>query len=724
MPAGLEEALPSKTPAETISRWEMLRILTKTRERSSHPDEKPEAGNLPVFDGLDLDGPVDASTIEKLNVALHALAQEQQLQQESSISEPRQQANAPSKLRSLMLPLAVAQAEHSDAVDLASGDLDPDMLFVEPAALKRSASAPSARKGHIRSGRDVASTSKFDQRGAANKKSQITNAAARMNPRHFQGPSAAHGTLSPSSAGARIPAPERMGGDARQSQQERAGKPPSQRRWPRGDRTHDSAQTPTERPNKGSPQERMSPANNPPPFESSPERAGADHIPGGKRQQERGPLNKRLSGVKFENQPLRDPQEKGKMGQVPSLQNLRAPASHGTQNSAGDVNPSASTRLPPASNLPSGRLGSTKGQLGRQQRLPPKPLSRSPGLGPTGQPVISGPQPSGKKSPVSEDSGNIRDQHRPKATGVPSVPTDSRIKSKLDGSSGSTLRHLQTSFPSQAALIPAQCPLPARQAAPMPSSLSQRPTAPGIEPDLLAVHEAPQRPQPQQEAALSNLGDGQMIFHPLSPAAGQAMPGSTRKRTERNQEKASAAPPRSNIATGMPLGEPQLAGPNAGIQPPPVKTRQPETRAVGNRPPTAPEFHQHVPRGDSIIERNPSPSPKRSKQPTQSQPQHPEDSNLPSAHGTIDPADDQREDEDIEASLPSASIELVEGDFTADEMFELFLTGRFPQDLSSQVNRFSILQLMARGALYSAQGWLGKETRKASVAIAEGFGLI
>ncbi|KAI6910366.1 hypothetical protein KC318_g1016 [Hortaea werneckii] len=650
MPAGLEEALPSKTPAETISRWEMLRILTKTRERSSHPDEKPEAGNLPVFDGLDLDGPVDASTIEKLNVALHALAQEQQLQQESSISEPRQQANAPSKLRSLMLPLAVAQAEHSDAVDLASGDLDPDMLFVEPAALKRSASAPSARKGHIRSGRDVASTSKFDQRGAANKKSQITNAAARMNPPLTKGEQATSKALQPHMGLCHPAALEQE--SLRQNVWEGM----------RG-RANKRELTPTERPNKGSPQERMSPANNPPPFESSPERAGADHIPGGKRQQERGPLNKRLSGVKFENQPLRDPQEKGKMGQVPSLQNLRAPASHGTQNSAGDVNPSASTRLPPASNLPSGRLGSTKGQLGRQQRLPPKPLSRSPGLGPTGQPVISGPQPSGKKSPVSEDSGNIRDQHRPKATGVPSVPTDSRIKT-------------------------------------------------------------PQRPQPQQEAALSNLGDGQMIFHPLSPAAGQAMPGSTRKRTERNQEKASAAPPRSNIATGMPLGEPQLAGPNAGIQPPPVKTRQPETRAVGNRPPTAPEFHQHVPRGDSIIERNPSPSPKRSKQPTQSQPQHPEDSNLPSAHGTIDPADDQREDEDIEASLPSASIELVEGDFTADEMFELFLTGRFPQDLSSQVNRFSILQLMARGALYSAQGWLGKETRKASVAIAEGFGLI
>lgn len=32
--------------------------------------------------------------------------------------------------------------------------------------------------------------------------------------------------------------------------------------------------------------------------------------------------------------------------------------------------------------------------------------------------------------------------------------------------------------------------------------------------------------------------------------------------------------------------------------------------------------------------------------------------------------------------------------------------------------------VMMRGALYSAQGWLGKETRKASVAIAEGFGLL
>lgn len=722
MPAGLEEALPSKTPAETISRWEMLRILTKARERSSHPDEEPAAGKLPAFDGLNLDGPVDASTIEKLNVALYALAQEQQLQQESLIKEPRPQANAPSRLRSLMLPLAVAQAEHNDAMDLASGELHPDLLFVEPAALKRSASAPSARKGHTRSRRSAASNAKFGQEKVAEKMSQMANAAAQMDPRNpndgrnrvttdsslskptqqgahttvfraakehtgsptkgqadgFHGPSAAHGTSPPGSTGARDPTPELLGFDARQGQQKRAGGFPSQRLLPRGNRTFDSVQTPTQTPTKGSPQERMSPTTNPPAFERSPERAGARHVPGDKRQQEPGPLNKRWSGDKIKNQPLRDPQEKDKTGRLPSSQNLRAPASHGTQDSAGYVKPSASSTLPPDSNLPSNPLGLVKGQYGRHQGMPPESLSFQPGSKPTGRPAVSGSQPSTAETTVSDGSRDIQDQRRPMAPGVISAPTGSRTISKPDGSSGSPLRHLQTSVPSQAATRPA------RQTVPLQSSFSQKSTAPGIGPkqDLLAAHQASSQTSPQPRAAPSKQRSEKTTFRPSLPAAGRIIPGLTAGPSQES-------PQRAGLAT--PLRDSQHSGPTAGIQSPAAKARELEIRMTGKTPPTAPGSHQRIPQDESAIERNPSAPPERNKQPTHSLPQRPKDCNSPSAHGTTDLRDGQG-DENIEANLPSTSVELVEGDFTADEMFELFLTGQFPRDLSSQVNSFSILQ--------------------------------
>ncbi|KAI7259933.1 hypothetical protein KC319_g4023 [Hortaea werneckii] len=769
MPANIEESLPSKTPAETISRWEMLRILTKARERNSHPDEEPAADKLPALDGLDLDGPVDASTIEKLNVALHALAQEQQIQQDSSMSEPRKQTDAPSKLRSLMLPLAVAQAEHNDAVHLAPGYLDPDMLFVEPAALKRSASAPSARRGRLKSGHGIASTSKLGRSETPDRESQITDTAARRDLReldggrdhvktgspmntpiqqrpqssvsksarehrdsplkaktgHFQGPFATNRTSPSSSAGARNIAPEGMGGDERQSQHERAIEGFSQQSLPRGgNKAFDSIQKPTQRPIEDIRQERMTPATRQP-SENSSQGAGTDRPPGAVRRQGPDPLKKRLSGGKSQDRPVRDTHEKGNTDQIPPLQGPRTPASHGTQDLPGHAAPRSSDRLPSASNPPFDHPRVAKGQLRRHQDLPPMPLPRQAQSKPTERPPVVGSHMSAANRHAPEGSGGSENQHLATATGMFSAPTGSRTNSKLGGSSDSQMRHLQTANPSQATMIPAQRPLPAQQAAPLPSNSAQRPTAPSLKPgkDLRAVHEVPSRPNPQQKTALSNPRSEQTSFGPPSPAVGRVEPGSTARPTEGNHRNADLARPRSNNAVATPLRDPQHPGPATGNQPLSVGARQPKVRTAATISPTAPEYPQRMPQANSVTGTHPSAVPSPNKQATHSPPRTPKDSSTLSVHGTTDAREEQG-DENIEASLPSTSMELVDGDFTADEMFELFLTGRFPRDLSSQTNSISILQLMMRGALYSAQGWLGKETRKASVAIAEGFGLL
>ncbi|KAI7285909.1 hypothetical protein KC345_g1469 [Hortaea werneckii] len=762
MPASIEEPLPSKTPAETISRWEMLRILTKARERNSHPHEEPAADKLPALDGLDLDGPVDASTIEKLNIALHALAQEQQIQQDYSMSEPRKQADVPSKLRSLMLPLAVAQAEHNDAVHLASGYLDPDMLFVEAAALKRSASAPSARRGRLRSGHGIASTSKLGQGETPDNGSQITNAATRgdshdlisgrdhvktdsstntptqQGPQstvsrpasehrdslpkaqiaHFQGSSATQRTLPSSSAGARRLAPERMGDHEREGQHEGPIEGFSQRSLPHGgNKAFDTVQKPTQRPIEGIRRERMTPATRQLPSENSSQ--------GAVRRQGPDPLEKRPSGDKSQDRPVRDTHEKENTDRAPPLQGPRTPASHGGQNLADHAAPSASDRLSSASKPLSDVSRVAKGQFGGSQELPPRPLPRQAVSKPKGRPPVVGSHISAAKRPAPGDSGNIQDQRGATTPLKTTAPTGSETNSRPGGSSRSPLRHLQTPVPSQVAMIPAQRPLPTRQAAPLPSNFAQRPTAPGAHPQkgLLAVHENSSRPNPRQEPAPSDPRSVQTSFGPSSPAAGQVVPGSLARPTEGNHQDAELARPRSNNAVATPLRDPQHAGPAAGNQPLFVRARQPKIRTAATISPIAPESSQRMLQANSVIGNNPSAGQILNKQATRSPLQTPQDSNTPSAHGTTDPREEQGDD-NIEASLPPTSIELVDGDFTADEVFELFLTGRFPRDLSSQTNSISILQLMMRGALYSAQGWLGKETRKASVALAEGFGLL
>ncbi|KAI7357773.1 hypothetical protein KC320_g1504 [Hortaea werneckii] len=761
MPANIEESFPSKTPAETISRWEMLRILTKARERNSHPDEEPAADKVPALDGLDLDGPVDASTIEKLNVALHALAQKQQIQQDSSMSEPQKQADAPSKLRSLMLPLAVAQAEHNDAVHLASGYLDPDMLFVEPATLKRSASAPSARRGRLKSGHGIASTSKLGKSETPDRESQITDAAARRDPRdldggrdhvkidssmstpmqqgpqssvsrsarehrdsptkakagHFQGSSATKRTLPSSSAGARNIAPEGMGGDER-GQHERAIKSHSQQSLPRGgDKAFDSIQKPTQRPIEDLRHERMTPATRRPPSENSSQ--------GAVRRQGPDPLEKRLSGGKSQDRPVRDLHEKEKTEQVPPLQGPRTPASQAKQDLAGHAASGTSGRLPSSSSPPSDHPRVAKGQLDRHQEKPLVPLPRQTGSKPTERPPVVDSQVPAANRHAPEGSGSNQDHHRATATRKLSAPTGSRINSKLVGPSESQLRHLQTANPSQATMIPAQRPLPAQQAAPLPSNSAQRPTAPGLKPlrDLRAVHEVLSRPNPQHQTAPSNPRSVKTSFGPSSPAVSRFEPGSTARPTEGNHQNADFARRLSNSAVATPLRGQEHAGPSAGDRPLSEGARQPKIRTAATISPTVPESPQRMPQTNSVTGNSPSAGPSPNKQATQSPPWTPKDSSTLSVHGTTDPREEQGDD-DIEASLPSTSIELVDGDFTADEMFELFLAGRFPRDLSSQTNSISILQLMMRGALYSAQGWLGKETRKASVAIAEGFGLL
>ncbi|KAI7475300.1 hypothetical protein KC357_g4972 [Hortaea werneckii] len=769
-PASTEESLPSKTPAETISRWEMLRILTKARERNSHSGEEPTADKLPAFDVLDLNGPVDASTIEKLNVALHALAQEQQIQQESAMIEPQKQADAPSKLRSLMLPLAVAQAEHNDAVDLASGNLDPDMLFVEPSALKRSASAPSGRRGRVRSGHGIAPTSKPGKSETPDRESETSNAAARRDSRNLisgrnhvktdssvnppthqgpqstvlrtarehgdsrtkaetgqsQGPSATERTSPSCSTGARNFAPEGMGGDEREGQHERAIESPSQRSLPRGgNKAFDSIQNPTQRPIEGIRQARMTSAPRQPASENSSQGAGTDGLPRAVRRQEHDPWGKRLSGGKSQDRPVRDPHEKEKTDRVPPLQGSRTPATHGTQSLAGHAARDTSGRLPSASDPKSAHSGVGKGQLGGHHELLPKPLLRQAGSKPAERPAVVGSQESAAKGLAPGEPESKRDQHRATATPILSAPMVSRTNTRLDGSSGPQLRHPQTVVPSQATTITGRRPLLARPAAPLPSNSAKRPTVPRVNPqkDLPDVHEDPSRPSPQQRAAPSDPRSVQHSLRPSPPAAGKVVRGLTARPNEGKQQDADLVQPRSNIATASSFGDPQRAGPIAGNPPLARETRQSEIRTAANTPPAAPESRRRMPQANSVTENDPSAAPSPNTQTTQSPPQNPKDSNTPPEPGRIDPRKEQ-EDDNIEGSLPSTSLELVDGDFTADEMFELFLEGRFPRDLSSQVNSISILQLMMRGALYSAQGWLGKETRKASVAIAEGFGLL
>ncbi|KAI7000124.1 hypothetical protein KC360_g776 [Hortaea werneckii] len=766
MPASVEESLPSKTPAETISRWEMLRILTKARERNSHPDEEPTADKLPALDGLDLNGPVDASTIGKLNVALHALAQEQQVQQESAITEPQKQADAPSKLRSLMLPLAVAQAEQNDAVDLASGYLDPDMLFVEPSALKRSASAPSGRRGRVRSGHGSAPTSKPGQSETPDRESETTNAAARRNSRNlisgrdhvktdfasnpltqqgpqstvlrsvrehghnptksetgqFQGPSATQRTSPSCSTGARNFAPEGMGGDERQGQHERAIESLSQRSLPReGNKAFDSIQNPTQRPIEGIRQARMTSAPRQPPSENSSQGAGTDRLPGAVRRQQHDPFEKRLSGGKSQDRPVGDPHEKEETDQVPPLQGSRTAATHGIQNLAGHAARGTSDGLPSASDPMSALSGVGKGQLGGHQ----EPLLRQAGSKPAERPAVVGSQVSAAKGPAPGEPESKRDQHRATATPILSAPAVSRTNTRLDGSSGSQLRHPQIVFPSQATTIAGRRPSLARPAAPLPSNSTQRPTVPrvNLRKDLPDVHENPSRPSPQQRAAPSDPRSVQHSLRPSPPAAGKAVRGLTARPNEGKRQDADLVQPRSNIATASPFGDPQRAGPTAGNPPLARETRQSEIRTAADTHPPARKSRRRMPQANSVTENNPPAAPSPNIQTTQSPPQNPKDSNTPPEPGRIDPRKEQ-EDDNIEGSLPSTSLELVDGDFIADEMFELFLEGKFPRDLSSQVNSISILQLMMRGALYSAQGWLGKETRKASVAIAEGFGLL
>lgn len=76
-----------------------------------------------------------------------------------------------------------------------------------------------------------------------------------------------------------------------------------------------------------------------------------------------------------------------------------------------------------------------------------------------------------------------------------------------------------------------------------------------------------------------------------------------------------------------------------------------------------------------------------------------------------------------EAQVPDHGIELVEGDFTPEEMFELFMSGKLPKNWSSERNTGSAVKLMSLGALYASQAYLGKGGRKVAVEIANGLGV-
>lgn len=122
-------------------RWELLRILAGARDKAApHIDAQAQVQQLPGLENVDINGPLDASTIEKVDAALHALASE-----ELEASSPLERrvhvvAERPGNggLRSLMLPQAVAQSQGADfAPDIDTG--------LEPPAglLRRAVSAPS-----------------------------------------------------------------------------------------------------------------------------------------------------------------------------------------------------------------------------------------------------------------------------------------------------------------------------------------------------------------------------------------------------------------------------------------------------------------------------------------------------------------------------------------------------------------------------------------------------
>lgn len=76
-----------------------------------------------------------------------------------------------------------------------------------------------------------------------------------------------------------------------------------------------------------------------------------------------------------------------------------------------------------------------------------------------------------------------------------------------------------------------------------------------------------------------------------------------------------------------------------------------------------------------------------------------------------------------ETHVHDHGIELVEGDFTPEEMFELFMSGKLPKNWSSERNTGSAMKLMSLGALYASQAYLGKGGRKVAVEVANSLGV-
>jgi hypothetical protein len=127
-------------------RWEMLRILAGVRD---HPEasEQPSAPGLPPgFEDLNINGPLDASNMESVDAALHALASREQSNTANEVQQAAGEAAARTGLREFQLPHFLAHPETSN-----SNAGDDDDLSADTPSLRRSASAPNSRRRFKRS---------------------------------------------------------------------------------------------------------------------------------------------------------------------------------------------------------------------------------------------------------------------------------------------------------------------------------------------------------------------------------------------------------------------------------------------------------------------------------------------------------------------------------------------------------------------------------------------
>lgn len=160
----------TKTAAETLMRWELLRILAGARDHSQSNEPTTGSSQLPGLGGLSISGPLSPATIEKVDAALHALVASEDLKSHFPEPSAATEKKSTTGLRSLVLP----QMKYLDANRSAlGGDLDPDMPPVEFSSLRRTASAPSTRRPYRKSANAILPASRLSQRSTDSEPSVV-----------------------------------------------------------------------------------------------------------------------------------------------------------------------------------------------------------------------------------------------------------------------------------------------------------------------------------------------------------------------------------------------------------------------------------------------------------------------------------------------------------------------------------------------------------------------